>query len=392
MSHYPKPFFRPGRRLWYVQIQGTQINLGPDEAEAFRRYHELMAGRKRSLPRAVSKVTSLVGIIDSFLDWTLQHKAADTHEWYRYRLQRFVERYPDLSVDELRPFHVQEWADSYQLSVTSQRNYLRSVKRCLKWAARQGYIERSPIADLEVPAAESREVVVSQSEFDRLMANVPDAAFRDLLTVTWESGCRPQESLRVEARHVDLQNRRWVFSKSESKKKRLARVVYLTDPAFGVTQQLMLRHPQGPLFRNSAGKAWTTDAVNCAFGRLCIRIGKQLMRERRLTISDDEMRKFATSLATHCTVKGVRRPKTERELLQEAKRKLSNRLASTLVPNYSLYALRHSWATHALQRGVDSLTVAILMGHKDPAMLAKVYQHLSLNPGHLLDQARKAVG
>ena len=46
MSHYPKPFFRPGRRLWYVQIQGKQINLGPDEAEALRRYHELMATPK----------------------------------------------------------------------------------------------------------------------------------------------------------------------------------------------------------------------------------------------------------------------------------------------------------------------------------------------------------
>ena len=71
---------------------------------------------------------------------------------------------------------------------------------------------------------------------------------------------------------------------------------------------------------------------------------------------------------------------------------MTYRLACSLMPNYSLYALRHSWATHALQRGVDSLTVAILMGHQDPSMLARVYQHLSLNPSHLLEQARKAVG
>ena len=44
----------------------------------------------------------------------------------------------------------------------------------------------------------------------------------------------------------------------------------------------------------------------------------------------------------------------------------------------------------ALQRGVDALTVAILMGHKDPSQLAKVYQHLSHNPKHLLEQAKKA--
>ena len=391
MSHYPKPFFRPGRRLWYVQIQGKQVNLGPDEVAAFRRYHELMATPKRVLPVTTTS-KSLVGIIDSFLEWTRKQKSPHTYEWYRYRLQRFVEKYPNLSVEELKPFHVQEWVDGYQFSVTSRRNYLRSVKRCLKWATRQGYIERSPIADLEVPAGESREGLVSEEEFENLLAQVSDPEFRDLLLVTWETGCRPQESLRVEARHVDLQNRRWVFPKSESKTKRLSRVVYLSDVAFEITQRLVARYPQGQIFRNSNGKPWTTFAVNCAFARLRIRLGKRLIQERRLSVSPDELRKFARGLKPDRTVKGVRMRKSEKLLLQEARRKLTNRLACSLVPNYSLYALRHAWATHALQRGVDSLTVAILMGHQDPSMLARVYQHLALNPNHLLQQARKAAG
>jgi integrase len=75
--------------------------------------------------------------------------------------------------------------------------------------------------------------------------------------------------------------------------------------------------------------------------------------------------------------------KNDAELRCEAKEKLTNKRACELAPKYSLYGLRHSWATHALERGVDPLTVAILMGHKDPSMLAKVYQHLSLNPEHL---------
>ena len=391
MSHYPKPFFRPGRRLWYVQIQGKQVNLGPDEAAAFRRYHELMATPKRVLlPATASK--SLLSLIDAFLEWTQKHKSPDTYEWYRYRLQRFVEKYPNLTVEELKPFHVQEWVDGYQFSVTSRRNYLRSVKRCLKWATRQGYIERSPIAELEVPAAESREGLVSEQEFENLLAQVSDAEFRDLLIVTWETGCRPQESLRVEARHVDLQHRRWVFSKSESKTKRLSRVVYLSDAAFEITQRLVARYPQGRIFRNSNGKPWTTFAVNCAFTRIRIRLGKQLMRERRLSVSPDDVQEFARGLKADRTVKGVQMRKSENLLLQEARRKLTNCQACKLVPNYSLYALRHAWATHALQRGVDPLTVAILMGHRDPSMLARVYQHLALNPNHLLQQARKAVG
>ena len=93
----------------------------------------------------------------------------------------------------------------------------------MKWARIQGYIDSNPIADLEVPSAESKTVCVSQSEFDTLMSYVRNPYFADLLTVTWQTGCRPQESLRVEARHVDVANQRWVFSKSESKMKRMTR-------------------------------------------------------------------------------------------------------------------------------------------------------------------------
>lgn len=54
-------------------------------------------------------------------------------------------------------------------------------------------------------------------------------------------------------------------------------------------------------------------------------------------------------------VKGVERDKTEAELRHEARTKALNRLACKAAPRYSLYALRHTWATNALKRGVDPL-------------------------------------
>ena len=42
MAHYPKPFFRGDRGLWYVQLNGKQHNLGREKDDAFRRYHQLM--------------------------------------------------------------------------------------------------------------------------------------------------------------------------------------------------------------------------------------------------------------------------------------------------------------------------------------------------------------
>lgn len=387
MSHFPKPFFKKARGLWYVEIDRKQINLGGDRDEAYRQYHQLMGQ-----PRAKSVAPrSLAGVVDAFLEWVEKHRSAETYEWYRYRLQRFCTRYPDLRTSDLRPFHVENWVDEYQFSVTSRRNYLRSVKRCLKWAVKQGYIDSSPVAHMEVPAAQRREVVVTQVDFDRMMNYVRNDSLSDLMVVTWETGCRPQESLRVEARHVDLVNHRWVIPKSESKTKRMVRVVYLSDKAYAITRRLMLANPEGPLFRNLDGRPWTTDAVNCGFLAVQQRMGKDEMKRRNEIISNDEILAFVPSLNRTRKSNGEAIAKTDAELRCEARRKLTFKRAAELAPRYSLYALRHSWATNALQRGIDPLTVAILMGHEDPSMLSKVYQHLSLNPVHMLDQAKRAV-
>ena len=388
MPHFPKPFFKKSRGVWYVEINRRQHNLGPDKDEAFRQYHQLMT---QPHEQKVSS-ESLAGIIDAFLEWVDRHRSPETYEWYRYRLQRFIERHPDLRAVDLRPFHVETWADTYPLSVTSRRNYLRSVKRCLKWAKKQGYVDRNPIADLEVPSAEHKEVAIRQDEFDRLVSYVCNQALADLMIVTWETGCRPQESLRVEARHVDLANQRWVFYRSESKGKRISRVVYLTDEALAITKRLMLVHPEGPIFCNSNGRPWTTDAVNCGFLAVQMRIGKEEMKRRGVEISAEDIEAFIPTLAPAKRRKGEIVTKTKAELRAEAKRKLTYKKAAEFAPRYSLYAIRHSWATNALQKGLDALTVAILMGHEDPSTLAKVYQHLSLNPQHLLDQAKRAAG
>jgi site-specific recombinase XerD len=92
--------------------------------------------------------------------------------------------------------------------------------------------------------------------------------------------------------------------------------------------------PRGAALPQHRGAPWTTDAVNCAFQRVEKKLGKK----------------------------------------------------------YCLYVIRHSWATHALARGVDALTVAILMGHRDPSTLARVYQHVSQNPEYLREAAKRAAG
>ena len=329
MSRRPRPWFREGRG-WYAQIEGKQRFLAHDKNEAYDRFHELMSHR----PSPTISGDQVAVVLDLFLDWTEQHRAPRTYDWYRERLQWFLGSIPgSLQVSQLRPYHVQQWVDAHRgWSNTHKRGCITAVKRAFSWAQKMGYIEMSPVAHIEKPRAAQRDTVITQDEYDKILAEVADREFRDLLTASWETGCRPQELRAVGARHVDLGNSRWVFPPKESKGGKRPRVIYLTDTAEAITRRRMLKCPEGPMFRNTKGRPWHPYAVNCRFERLKKKLGRK----------------------------------------------------------YCQYLFRHSFATRMLEAGLDALTVAILLGHQNPAMLSATYQHLAHNPNFLAEQLRRA--
>jgi hypothetical protein len=77
MARFRTPFFRAPRDLWYVQLDGHQINLGPDKDAAFTRWHELTAAPKAAPPLPAERLVLVV--VDDFLGWCQQHRAPDTY-------------------------------------------------------------------------------------------------------------------------------------------------------------------------------------------------------------------------------------------------------------------------------------------------------------------------
>lgn len=109
MKKFPKPWFRSTRGLWYVTLDGTQHNLGPDRDAAFEAYKKLLAEpKKRDIPS-----DAVVSLIDEYLEWCRKHRRPETYRWYLDRLQEFAKSIdPDLKINDLRPFHVQKWVDA----------------------------------------------------------------------------------------------------------------------------------------------------------------------------------------------------------------------------------------------------------------------------------------
>jgi integrase len=336
MPHFPKPFFRPKKNRWYVQLDGKHVNLGPDKDAAFRRYYELMAERKQPVPVVATPADpALVSVLDAFLDWCQRHREKRTYETYKERIQQFTSSLADtrMLARDLRPYHLQQWVDAHpDWNSGMKRGRLQSVQRALNWAVKQGILDKSPVGFMEKPPPGKRENVIDFATYQRMRDLTATQEFRDLIDVCWETGCRPQEIWRVEKRHLDVPRKRWVFPIQESKGKRKIRIVYLTDLALGICQRLALKHPSGSLFRNSDGVPWTRFAVSLVFGRMVKHLGKK----------------------------------------------------------YALVDFRHTFVQRSLKASVDPVTLSFLLGHADTSMLAKTYAHLDQDVAHLREALTKA--
>ncbi len=123
-----------------------------------------------------------------------------------------------------------------------------------------------------------------------------------------------------------------MFPKDESKGKQQSRTVYLSDIALEITQRAMSQWPEGLLLRNLDGEPWCAYSTNCRFRRLAKHVGRK-----------------------SC-----------------------------------LHSWRHVYAHRMLSQEVDSLLVAMLMGHVDTTMLSTVYGHLMKNQKLLRETVRKS--
>jgi len=325
----PKPFWKKSHECWYVDLDKQQ-RLDPDKDKAWAMYHELMAGTREIGPN-----TLVLELMVEFLAHSKRVNAASTHENYKNHLESFYKSVGKIKVSAVKPLHIERWLAKRYVNTnngSTLNGAVRAVARLFNWAKKSGRIPKSPLEGMEHPRPTTRDVYLMPDQYKKLIEAIRTEAFREFAIVMRETGCRPQEARTVEARHFD--GVCWVFPANESKGGTDQRVILLNDKALAITKRLALKYPEGPLFRNHRGRPWTKDA-----------------------------------LVHQCA-------------------RMTKRLGFHICP----YAIRHTFATDAIIRGVDIVTIAELMGHKSLKMLHRAYQHVRKRGDHLkraLDQATR---
>lgn len=382
MPHYPQPYHRAKRGTWYVQIDGVERSLGKDRDEAFRLYHELMGRKPEERAAAVRTPTTVAEIVEAFLEWASKNRDPQTYEGYRRRLQTFIDSIPDSTgCADLKPHHVTRVMDAHdRWGNNTKHDFAVAVQRVFNWAEMQGLIDRSPIRRVEKPGREARELAVGPAACAEVMEAVVEPRLRRLLEFAWESGVRPQEIVKIEARHVMADLKRVVLPPREAKGRKRHRVVYLTDAGLALLAPLIEENPSGPLFRNSEGAPWNKNSVNCAFCRLRLRLAERMME--RDGVSRPTLGKVPRKLLS--------RARAERRAAVAAWKEERLRYAREKVPKFHLGAWRKGYATEAIKAGVDLSTLAGLLGHQDGRMIATVYSKVTQDQEHMARAAEKA--
>jgi integrase len=185
---------------------------------------------------------------------------------------------------------------------------------------------------LEKPARKlRREVLPDGSAWELFRRAIKSEEFGRLVDFIHATGCRPGEAFGLEARHIDLDRGVAVLPGKQTRATGRQSVLPLSDDLLTWLAPLIAERPMGPLFRTARGNAWTKDAVNCQVRRARARLG--VGKESGLTV----------------------------------------------------YALRHLFATDALDRDVPVATVSTLLNHGDTRMVMQHYAHLADRHDHLRD-------
>jgi integrase/recombinase XerC len=305
---------------------------------------------------------------------TVRAYESDLTQFITFVAAQLNRRRPDLQPSDFNHLHIRAFLGDLHKrgnSRSSAARKLAAIRTFGRYLRREGAIQGDPAALVGTPKREQRlPAHLAEAEMSRLL-EMPDTSSplgrrdRAILELFYASGLRLSELVGVGLEDVNLSGR-VVRVLGKGGKERIVPFNRSTEAAI---------------------RAWLKDREAIAAAAL-----------RQAQGSPEQRRGAAGSwlLASGRTGKKPRRS-AEPLFLNYQGGRLSTRSVDRLVRKYvaacstrfgiSPHALRHSFATHLLERGADLRVIQELLGH---ARLSTTQRYTHVNAAQLLDAYRKA--
>lgn len=287
-----------------------------------------------------------------------------TEETYRMWAQRFADfikpRSPETAGHEEVSAFLSMLAVELRASVSSQKQALNALVFFIQEGLKRSLGEFS---FRRAAAKERMPVVLSRDECRRLFEQLSGTS-RLMAELAYGSGLRLMELLRLRVHHLDLERRQLKVYGGKGDKDRMTvipeRLVPLLEAQLARLRELFKEDREAGL-----SGVWLPEGLARKFSRAGEQWEWQWVFPSRETSVDP--------------VSGVRRRHHVIDSTFQALIKKSGAKAG-INKRVTPHVLRHSFATHLLENGVDIRTVQDLLGH-DGIVTTQKYLHVMQKPG-----------
>jgi integrase len=314
--------------------------------------------QERLQPPTHQPPTTVGAIIDRYLPHAEAELTPKIYADCRRILTLFKQDLGGRAAADCSPADLKEWIAghaSWRSAWTRKRNN-GYVQACFNWARRARLLRENPFAGLPYPSGQ-RGRPMSAEEYTALI-NAATPLFRRVISFLHFTGCRPGEMAGLTWDSVDLDKAEIRIDRHKTVKKTCEpRYVQLVPEAVALLRAIQAEQASG------------------AHAEQGLRGDK---RGRRLVAGAEETRPASASNHQPPTTNHVFINRTGNPWIAQtlSKRLLKLRERCHLPPSCKLYGCRHYFGTQAALAGLNTFTIAELMGHKD-AKTTQHYVHLA---------------
>lgn len=275
-----------------------------------------------------------------------------------------------LSIEQLQKFFNQKQT---ALSPKSLRNIYNMLHNCLEQAVINGHLIHNPLQGVKLPSVPKKEVTIlslsEQSSLHSAVKTSPTTATFGII-FTLSTGIRLGELLGLQWNDLDYDNHTIHIRRTVGRLPKVDDSGNLIKKKAGIqTTELVTRSPKSstaqrtiPLFP----QVWND--------LMAYYITQQKMLRASGVSLTPTTPIFSTTSGT------VYEPRTYEDLFKRS-------LKAANLPNINFHALRHTFATRALEAGMDIKVLSAILGHAQASTTLNLYAHAL--PDHKKDSMDK---